>query len=199
MYLEFLGIRIHVSFFFAAALAFAFNSGRGRAVAVVFLSALLHECAHIWCLRQCGVKDLSVTLRPGGAKIAGRGLVSLPYGAAARCALAGPAANLLLAGGLISVYIAAGSAFFREAAAINLGLGVCNLLPLSFLDGGRILESLLARKQKTPAPRWVRRGTDIFVISLLGILSVVLTLSGYEALFLLLFTLYCAICAFTLR
>lgn len=199
MYLEFPGVRIHISFFFAAALAFAVNSGRGRAVAVVFMSALVHECAHIFFLRRWGAGDLSVSLYPGGARISGGGWEALPYGAAAVAALAGPAVNFLLSGGCFRLFSVTGAALFREAAAVNLSLGALNLLPLSFLDGGRVLRSLLAGKQKKPAPLWLRRGVDLAVILLLAGLAVALTAMGRDALFFLLFALYCALRAFSPR
>ena len=192
MYLKLPGVKIHVTFLFAAALALAINAGRAEAVGTVFASALLHECAHLALLLSYGEKNLTLTLRPGGASIENASLSALPYQKLLVCALAGPAVNLTLAGLFFVCGQRFHGEFFGQAARVNLLLGGFNLLPLSFLDGGRALDCILCLKRKSPVPGGVRRGIDVLVVSLLAAASVYLLFTGRDALFLLLFTAYCA-------
>ncbi len=192
MYLKLPRVKIHVTFLFAAVLALAVNAGRAQAVGAVFVSALLHECAHLALLLSYGAKGLTLTLLPGGARIENAALQTLSYPRQLACALAGPAVNLTLAGALSVCAAHFGAEPFFQAARVNWLLGGFNLLPLSFLDGGRALDCALCLKRKSPVPGGVRRGIDIFVVALLAAATVYLLFTGRDALFLLLFTAYCA-------
>ncbi len=193
MYLKLPRVTVRVTFLFAAALALAANTGRAEAVGTVFVSALLHECAHLALLLSYGEKDLTLLLLPGGARIENAALQALPYRKLLVCALAGPAVNLLLAGALYLCFLRSHGAFFLQAAEVNLLLGGCNLLPVSFLDGGRALESLVCLKRKSPVPLRVRRLTDICTVLLLAAASVRLWLTGRDAVFFGLFAAYCGV------
>ena len=193
MYFKLPGVRIKVTFLFAAALALALDAGRAAAVGTVFFSALLHECAHLALLLSYGEKDLTLLLLPGGARIENASLQLLPYKKLLVCALAGPAVNLLLAGALFLCAGRSGDAFFARAARVNLLLGGCNLLPVSFLDGGRALHAFLALKSKNPVPEGVRKVTDLAAVAALAAAAVFLWLTGRDALFFALFAGYCAV------
>ena len=193
MYFKLPGVKVRVTVLFAAALALALDAGRAADVGTVFVSALLHECAHLALLLSYGEKDLTLLLLPGGARIENASLGALSYPRLLVCALAGPAVNLLLAGALFLCAGRSGGAFFTRGARVNLLLGACNLLPLSFLDGGRALDCLLCIKRKSPVPEGVRRLTDL--VTALGLAAVAfgLWLTGRDAVFFGLFALYCAV------
>lgn len=101
-------------------------------VILPFLAAcILHELGHITmlhCIKHC---TYSISLQAAGAVITTE---SLTYRQILWATLSGPAANFL---GLL--YAPLSPAF----AKYNLVLGIYNLLPLSFLDGGVILNTLL--------------------------------------------------------
>lgn len=193
MYLKLPRVTVYITFLFAAALALAVNVGRAGAVGVLFVSALLHECAHLALLISYGETDLTLTLRPGGASIENASLSALPYKKLLVCALAGPAVNLLLAAALFCCEKCFPGPFFGQAARVNLLLGGLNLLPLSFLDGGRALDCVFALKRKSPVPFRARRLADIALVLLLAAACLWLRLTGRDALFLALFTAYCAV------
>ena len=114
----------------------------------VFASALLHECAHLCFLLSYGKTGIGLELRPGGAKITGGGYETLPYSQGLACAIAGPAVNALIAAGMFAASRIFCSERLFYAAAVNAALAGANLIPLSFLDGGRALMCVLAIKKK---------------------------------------------------
>jgi Zn-dependent protease len=182
---------VHVSFLFTVFLALILRTSGGREIAVVFASALIHEAAHLVCLLACGCRDLTLTLLPGGARIGGAGFGALPYKKATFCVLAGPAVNLALAGALFLCCRFHPAAMTRRAAEINLALGLGNLLPLSFLDGGRALRAALDAKRNAPVSAAAVGALDTAVLVFLCAVTAVLTVLGADTSFLMLFTAYC--------
>lgn len=105
----------------------------GELTWLFLLAAALHEAAHLLLLWAVGCDVKQLTLRFADAKIS---MTPLGYGQEIACALAGPAANLLLFCGFRSNQ--------AEFAAINLLVGCYNLLPVPVLDGGRALGAALS-------------------------------------------------------
>lgn len=103
-------------------------------------SVLLHELGHALSARWFGVGTREITLYPfGGLAL----LTREPPTARAELviSLAGPAVNLVLAllGALLVPEPLGGL-----VVALNLGLGLFNLLPAFPMDGGRVLRALLS-------------------------------------------------------
>ena len=131
----------------------------GACGALVLLASLLaHELAHAVVGRRMGVSVGSVTLWLFGGVTTLQGEAKTPK-AAFRIAIAGPATSLALAaafGGMAAalstvraVPIAVSVAWWL--AAINLLLGLFNLLPGAPLDGGRVVRAYL----------WHRHGDSV--------------------------------------
>ncbi len=110
------------------------------------ISLLIHELAHALVARRLGLKVFDITIWPLGGMARMDGLGDNPH-LEAPVAAAGPVANLLLA---FLCWLIPGTVA-DPAAAINLVLGLGNLLPAFPLDGGRILRSWLARHSPGPA------------------------------------------------
>lgn len=119
----------------------------GLLMSLIFaLTALLHECGHIFCAARMGYRCERIKL--------------MPYGAAAVCdiegirwkeeialALAGPAVNATLCVAVAGLWW-----FFPETYAYtdtvmtaSLSMLVVNLLPAYPLDGGRVARCVLTR------------------------------------------------------
>lgn len=125
----------------------------GALVAVaLFASVLVHELAHsLYALREGGrVRDITLLMIGGVSHIA-----EPPRGHAreAVMALVGPLASFALAGVFHAAQLSLrGTASFNlqfaffYLAALNLLLGLFNLLPAFPLDGGRIVRALLAMR-----------------------------------------------------
>lgn len=101
----------------------------------VLAAAAAHELGHWTAVRAVGGRIALLRLSAAGAEIRMEGTLS--YGRELLCALAGPLVNLVLAFGAARV----GAEVF---AGLNLALGLFNLLPLSALDGGKVLGCAVA-------------------------------------------------------
>ncbi|MGQ0612183.1 MAG: metalloprotease [Planctomycetaceae bacterium] len=127
-----------------AALVLAAVGLAGR-YALLLATLLIHECAHGLVALGLGSGRACIAIWP----IFGRALVQrLPGRREAWVALAGPAANLILAAGLALCGARFTLALLRAplldfAFMVNLGMGAGNLVPISPIDGGRALAALL--------------------------------------------------------
>ena len=123
-------------------LAALFLDGTGLLHCCVW-AMLLHEGGHILLYLLLLRRAPVLRLRLGGAALQWAALRAAPWQEV--CILmAGPLANLLAAGGCaLAVRHTARYALYFFGGA-NLLLAAFNLLPMGFLDGGRLLELLLS-------------------------------------------------------
>lgn len=159
-------LRIHPSWFVILGLAtlafqerysqeFTANTGVGLLWGVAFLTALLlfvsvllHELGHSLVAMGQGVKVRSITLFLLGGVATVERESSTPFGSLL-VAVAGPVVSLLLAAGLIASthFLSHVSpllgAMAGELGALNLVLGLFNLLPGLPLDGGLVVKALV--------------------------------------------------------
>ena len=137
------------------------------------LTALLHECGHIFCAAKLGFECTKVSL--------------MPFGAAAVCdiegisptdelklAFAGPAVNLVLC-----VFTAGLWWFFPPSYAYtdlvfyaSAGMLVLNLLPAYPLDGGRAAKCLLLKFMSAKAVNITLRAASLIAVVALVLLFI---------------------------
>jgi Zn-dependent protease len=116
----------------------------------VFGCVFLHELGHALMARRFGIDTVDITLYPIGG-VARLSRMPRSPGAEMLIALAGPAVNFaivaaLLGAGLLGLFGALPPALGAVAwnlIAINLVLGLFNLIPAFPMDGGRVLRALL--------------------------------------------------------
>ncbi|MCD8040082.1 MAG: hypothetical protein LUF82_00995 [Clostridia bacterium] len=110
------------------------------------LTALLHECGHIFCARKMGYCCSRVKLMPYGAA-AVCNIEGISAADELRLALAGPAVNfaICLAVGGLWWFFPVTYAYTDTLMQANAAMLVINLLPASPLDGGRAARCVLAR------------------------------------------------------
>ncbi len=101
------------------------------------VACLIHELSHVVMSILFGGRVTQLSLTAVGAELTFFYRTPLSYSRDSAVALAGPAANLI-AGGialLLDCYL---------LAALSLGIGAFNLLPIQPMDGGRVLYNLLS-------------------------------------------------------
>lgn len=161
-------ISIHPLFFAAGIASAVFG---GLPVFIIYtLTALAHECGHIFCARSMGFSCARVKL--------------MPYGAAAECeiegisprdevklALAGPAVNVavcVILAGLWWFYPVT-YAYTDTIMAANAVTFAVNILPAYPLDGGRVARCLLEKAVPPKAANIALRAVTVLLA--LGVAS----------------------------
>ncbi|MBQ9946668.1 MAG: site-2 protease family protein [Clostridia bacterium] len=146
MYIDLGFLRIFISFSFTVFFAVLCVLSKDISFIFAFLSALFHEAVHLLFLFKFGCKKASMELFPGGIKIKADGFLLMPCKKAVCILLSAPVFNIIAG----AAFFVLGSAFLSELllriSAVNLILGVFNLLPLPFLDGGMALSQFLENK-----------------------------------------------------
>jgi Zn-dependent protease len=121
--------------------AYAMHWGWWFGVGFVLL-ILIHECGHLVVAKQCGLQVGAPIFIPFvGALIA---LKEAPKNAwiESKVGIGGPILGTLGAVVCESIFLLTGNTFFRDLAYTGFFLNLFNLVPLGFLDGGRIVTAL---------------------------------------------------------
>lgn len=167
--------------FFAVIIFCAFFGG--FFVSIIFaLTALLHECGHVFCAARLGYECKQIKL--------------MPYGAAAVCdidgikwrdevalALAGPAVNAAICVGVAGLwwFFPSTYAFTDTIMAASLAMLIVNILPAYPLDGGRVANCLLSHIFSPKAARIILRAANVAIAA--GMIAAFF-ISGYNVTFL---------------
>jgi Zn-dependent protease len=114
-------------------------------VVALFVSVALHELGHALTAARFGIRTAHITLYPFGGVAA---IERMPTDASQELAiaLAGPAVNFALCALAGWAWGMSGSSIPFTIGAMNLVMGLFNLIPAFPMDGGRVLRALLSRR-----------------------------------------------------
>lgn len=193
---KFFGVPIQLHWTFVLLLLLSLFLGPFIFVFVVLLFTMvtIHELAHSVTAMRSGIAVKKIILIPlGGASIIN--LEGIPPNTSFRIALAGPLTSVLLAmvfGVLVVItppatlyttlaYIFGFNVSLNEILqllfALNLLLGVFNMLPAFPLDGGRVLKSYLQRRRnELDATKLAVKVSKIMLVVFIVILTIYATL-----------------------
>ncbi len=152
--------RLYVSIFFPIAL-FLFLCGQGFVYSLLFIaSAFVHEMSHLFFLYRYGAQINRVSLYPFGVDICAD-TRRLSYKKEIVCTLAGSISNLVLAAVSVLFMHLCPSPLLLFFTMCNLSLGILNLIPLSFFDGGKALRLILYDSLDIDKAFYVHKFLDI--------------------------------------
>lgn len=193
MYIELGRVRLFIGKTFALFFALAANTAVGKTFVLTFIAAFLHELTHLFFLFECGCEKALLEFFPGGIKLSADGFSRLSYKNTVLCTLTAPVMNI--SAGVLSFLL--GRLFYspllEEFSAVNLILGLTNLLPLSFLDGGRALAAVMLQKKDITKAGKI---CDFFALISLLIIAGVFFAAFYKGeyyIFIMFFFVYCTL------
>jgi len=195
MRFRFLGTEIYVSFLFIAVISFMLCIDKTGLCLPTLFAVLIHESGHLFAMWICECQPKSVRLVPTSIEIT-RGFSRKKYGETV-IALLGPLANVAL---FLSLYInfrITKSDISLVWAVLNLVVALFNLLPVSGLDGGVVLENILEKRlqSKQKAEKVVKLTTLTigFSVLILGAFSLI---CGELNISVIIVGIYIIICGF---
>ncbi len=141
-----IGKHLKLSIWLIPTIICATYGGYGLTFVIAYLSAVLHEMAHIACAKAFSVSISRVELYPFGISARLKSGYIQSSEKEFIIAFAGPVFSLFLYWLFIIFYHFYKTNFLAFGADINLGLCLVNLIPILPLDGGRIVKALLTAR-----------------------------------------------------
>lgn len=169
---DFGGIRWRISPLFPALLVILLSFEQAAPIGRCVAAAFWHECGHMAAMLLCRRRPREMVVGAFGIRMEQDPALPLSYRQNILVSLSGPAVNGLAAAILHS---------FPELCGVHLTLMVFNLLPLSMLDGGEVVYSILALHiDPARASRYLRRFSYVLLFFLYTAGFCVLLYSGYN-------------------
>ena len=182
------GTKIYISFLFAATLCLMLIFDRTGLALPTLFAIFIHETAHLFTMWALDCAPKQIRLIPASVQIVSD--FSAGYNRDIAVSVMGPLSNFLLFGCLYLNHLRYGNQGSLVYALLNLIIGVFNLLPVTGLDGGRILYSLLAKRQDPNRANLILKIVTLIFAAAALFLAVTLTIRGKLNLSLYIIALY---------
>ena len=193
MSFNFFGTRIYISFLFSATLSFMLATDRTGLVIPTLFAVLVHEAGHLIAMWAGDCAPKEIRLIPASVQI----VEGFPRSQAVQASviICGPLANVAVAVSLYLNFYLSGSDMSLRFCLLNAVLAAFNMLPVSGLDGGRLLCMFICRfTDLYTALKTVRITTA--VLSLVAFTAgILLILQGKLNISVFIVALYLAVCA----
>ena len=179
---------ITVTFAFAAILALMLATDRTGLIIPTALAVFIHEAAHLLTMSVFGCAPLEIILTPGSIQIIKNGINSLKN--ENKILIAGPLSNIIFFIIFYLVFYATESKQVLQFAAVELIIGLFNLLPAKGLDGGALVYNFALKIKNTYFAELVLNVTTLTTVVCLIFLGVTLFLRGQGNISIFLIALY---------
>lgn len=159
-------IKIHPLFFAMGLLSALF--GGFPVFTICVLTALLHECGHIFCAERLGYECTKISLMPYGAATVCE-IEGISAADEIRLALAGPAVNFFLCIAVAGLwwFLPVTYAYTDILFYSNAAMLLINLLPAYPLDGGRVVKCALIKFLKPKIANIALRALNLCAVAAL--------------------------------
>lgn len=185
------GTEIYVSFFFSAVITAMLAFDRTGYILPLLFAVTVHELSHLTVMWICDCAPLRIRLVPAAVEITTR--IKGGIGKEIMIALAGPLINIFLFFALWLNFLAFGNKDYLIFGLINLLIGAFNLLPVTGLDGGTVLEGILIKRINPAKAGVIMKIMNLTVAAVLIFFAVYFAFKGQFNLSLFIIPLYLAI------
>lgn len=163
------GIKFAVSVGFVGVICLMLYVDRVGLMLPTMLAVIFHEMGHLIALLIFKANPRRVELRVGAVAIIGN--FPLTTGSQLIMLAAGSGFNFILFGILYAVYSFCKASYFINFSLVTLVVGVLNLLPVTGLDGGEILNIFLLKIFKSNVANGLTFCISLFTVSLIILLG----------------------------
>lgn len=176
MKFKLLGSEIYISFLFVAVISLMLATDKTGLALPTLFAVSLHEIGHLLAMWIVGTPPKSIRLIPASVQITRS--ISSRYKNDIIVALSGPLVNFALFLTLYINYLIFGNEGILYYSLINLIVGLFNLLPVTGLDGGTVLFSVIAKKRDINKAMLTLRIISLCLGAVCLFLAITLTLRG---------------------
>ena len=196
MKIKIFGTKIYVSFLFSATISLMLATDRTGLMIPTLFSVLIHEAGHLFAMWASDCSPKEIRLIPASVQIV-ESITGTPAGIGV--ILCGPLANLAVSAALLINFYLSGSDTSLRFGMLNGVLAVFNMLPVTGLDGGRVIKHIIARKKDLYIAEKTVRIITLIVSAAAFILGVWLILRQKVNVSVFIVALYLAVCGLMKR
>jgi len=169
-----LGIKLRVNILFFFLLVLYAVAGLLFDALIIFAVVVLHELWHMIVALGNGYEIEEIELLPFGGVVRLRGMIEVNPAAEFKSAAAGPLASLVTAVVALGWFSSAGNLgpYAQLFVLTNLAVGLFNLLPITPLDGGRMMRAILVQRLGFIAGNRISAQISGYLLVLLSVLIV---------------------------
>ena len=190
MTFELFGCEIYISVPFTAFIALLFLTDKTGMMSITALAVIIHELGHIAAMKLLSAMPRRIELKPAVLHII-KPKGALSYKKEIAILAAGPLAGAITAAISAAMYFFADkNEMFLWFCTSNMALTAFNMLPISELDGGKILEYVLSIKLTSESAKRISLAVSCIFIAILITVGAVMLLYGYNNLTVLITGLY---------
>lgn len=184
------GVEIRFKFLFFSALTLLFCFKAEKTIGLCLLFSILHEFGHLIVILLCKEKPKLIEFDIFGMKIERKNDINQSYKNETLTALAGPVTNFILSVVFYLIYKYTANKIYIEITAVNLAIGLFNIMPVFSLDGGRMLEYMFKMKYSNDKSENVLKAVSFISIAVIFTVGTVIFIKSKYNFSLIIISIY---------